>query len=159
MNTDSNTCGTWQQKFAMQGQLFDQDREVIQLHLGGGTPTFFDDEQLGAMMDQLRAAFNLIERDDREYSIEIDPRTVDPDRLGRLAEMGFNRLSLGIQDFDPQVQLAVNRVQDEHDTLELISTARDPRFQFCFRRSHLRAAQAAPGFFHAHHRGGTRGPA
>lgn len=112
----------------LQGALFDRDREVIQLHLGGGTPTFFDDEQLSTMMGQLRAAFNLIDRDDREYSIEIDPRTVDPNRLGRLAELGFNRLSLGIQDFDPEVQLAVNRVQDESDTLELITRARGHGF-------------------------------
>jgi oxygen-independent coproporphyrinogen-3 oxidase len=115
-------------EIALQGKLFDRDREVIQLHLGGGTPTFFDDQQLQAMMDQLHASFNLVDRDDREYSIEIDPRTVDPSRLGRLAEMGFNRLSLGIQDFDPEVQLAVNRVQDEHDTLELITRARGHGF-------------------------------
>ncbi|MEJ2535111.1 MAG: oxygen-independent coproporphyrinogen III oxidase [Gammaproteobacteria bacterium] len=108
----------------LQGQLFDRDREVIQLHFGGGTPTFFDDEQLNGIIGQLGRAFHLIDRVDREYSIEIDPRTVDRNRLGNLAHMGFNRLSLGVQDFDPEVQKAVNRVQGEEETLELIHAAR-----------------------------------
>ncbi len=61
----------------MQGRLFDSDREVLQLHLGGGTPTFFDDEQLNTMMDWLRSSFRLSMAAEREFSIEIDPRTVD----------------------------------------------------------------------------------
>lgn len=112
----------------LQGSLFDRDREVIQLHLGGGTPTFFDDAQLKCTIEQLGRNFSLSQADSREFSIEIDPRTVDAERIGRLAQMGFNRLSMGIQDFDSQVQKAVNRVQDEQHTLGLIAAARDEGF-------------------------------
>jgi len=112
----------------MQGKLFDNDREVIQLHLGGGTPTFFDDEQLNCTIEKLASNFNLSSSSSREFSIEIDPRTVDRDRLAHLAEMGFNRLSMGVQDFDQNVQEAVNRVQDEAHTLDLIDASRELGF-------------------------------
>jgi len=116
------------EEIAMQGPLFDRDRRVMQLHLGGGTPTFFDDEQLGRMMGWLGDAFSLSEGDEREFSIEIDPRTVDRERLWRLADLGFNRLSLGVQDLDPEVQAAVNRVQDPVHTLDLIGASREAGF-------------------------------
>ncbi len=112
----------------LQGQLFDKDREVLQLHFGGGTPTFFDDDQLGRLMGWLGDAFHLSRSVRREYSIEIDPRTVDPARLGRLAEFGFNRLSLGVQDLDPAVQEAVNRRQGREETLALIEASRSAGF-------------------------------
>ncbi len=112
----------------LQGQLFDKDREVLQLHFGGGTPTFFDDDQLYRLMGWLRDAFRLSRSDQREFSIEIDPRTVDPSRLARLAEFGFNRLSLGVQDLDPAVQEAVNRRQGREETLALIETSRSVGF-------------------------------
>jgi oxygen-independent coproporphyrinogen-3 oxidase len=107
----------------LQSQLFDRDREVIQLHFGGGTPTFFNDTQLTGTMRQLGRHFNLSKSEDREFSIEIDPRTVNTGRLANLGGMGFNRLSLGIQDFNPAVQKAVNRVQNRDETLELIKAA------------------------------------
>lgn len=117
-----------EQEIRMQGELFDADRQVIQLHFGGGTPTYHDDDQIRAIMEQLSAAFLLSRSQSREFSIEIDPRTVDPDRLAFLAEIGFNRVSMGIQDFDPAVQKAVNREQDKDETLELIHAAREHGF-------------------------------
>lgn len=108
----------------MQGELFDRDRAVRQLHFGGGTPTFFDDVQLEQLMAWLRAAFSFDDSNDREFSIEVDPRTVGHDRLAFLADMGFNRISLGVQDLDPEVQQAVNRVQDPAATLAMVSDAR-----------------------------------
>lgn len=108
----------------MQGRLFDRDRSVDQLHFGGGTPTFFDDEQLTRLVESLRSHFSLQNSSEREFSIELDPRTVDPRRLDTLWDLGFNRVSLGVQDFDVEVQQAVNRIQSEEETLELISHAR-----------------------------------
>ena len=112
----------------MHGNLFDRDRQVIQLHFGGGTPTYYDDIQLRHIVEQLSASFNLSRSDSREFSIEIDPRTVDEERIAHLADIGFNRVSMGIQDFDPAVQKAVNRIQDEDKTLELIDAARQSGF-------------------------------
>ncbi len=116
--------GFLDREIEMQGQLFDHDREVTQLHFGGGTPTFHSDEQLKALMEQLGRHFSLSRDDTREYSIEVDPRTVGTERLGVLAEMGFNRISLGIQDINPEVQKAVNRIQDTQSTLEMIEGSR-----------------------------------
>jgi oxygen-independent coproporphyrinogen-3 oxidase len=113
----------------MQGALFDDDREVQQLHLGGGTPTFFDDEQLRSLMRQLGQHFLLLDGEEREYSIELDPRTVDLERLKVLQELGFNRISLGVQDFDSDVQKAVNRIQSIEETLALIDGAHELGFR------------------------------
>ncbi len=112
----------------MQGKLFDRDRQVTQLHFGGGTPTYYDDIQLRHIVEQLSANFLLSRSDSREFSIEIDPRTVDEDRIAQLADIGFNRVSMGIQDFDPEVQKAVNRIQDEEKTLRLIEASRESGF-------------------------------
>jgi oxygen-independent coproporphyrinogen-3 oxidase len=109
----------------MQGALFDRDRPVDQLHFGGGTPTFFDDAQITRLMQSLGGHFSLQESDQREFSIELDPRTVDPQRLETLWNLGFNRISLGVQDFDPEVQQAVNRIQSVDETLGLITHARE----------------------------------
>lgn len=108
----------------MQGKLFDNDREVEQLHFGGGTPTFHTDEEMSALMAQLGRHFALSDSDSREYSIEVDPRTVNNDRLAKLAELGFNRISLGVQDIDPKVQEAVNRIQDPQTTLDMVEGSR-----------------------------------
>ncbi|VTU22027.1 oxygen-independent coproporphyrinogen III oxidase [Variovorax sp. PBL-E5] len=99
---------------------------VSQLHLGGGTPTFLCDAELDRLMDVLRNAFTFMP--DREQSIEIDPRTVDAERLAHLAELGFNRLSFGVQDFDPDVQQAVHRMQPAAQVFELMAAARALRF-------------------------------
>lgn len=115
-------------EIALQGELFDNDREVIQLHLGGGTPTYHDDEQLAALMAVLHRNFALSDSDKREFSVEVDPRTVGMDRLEKLAEAGFNRISLGVQDIDPAVQKAVNRIQDPNATLEMVEGSRQLGF-------------------------------
>jgi oxygen-independent coproporphyrinogen III oxidase len=98
-----------------------------QLHLGGGTPTFLSDAQLAKLMVSLRQHFVLAA--DGEYAIEIDPRTVNIERLAHLQELGFNRLSLGVQDFNEQVQKAVHRIQPYESVAELIYQARSIGFQ------------------------------
>ncbi len=100
---------------------------VSQLHLGGGTPTFFSDAQLAELMAVLRQHFSLVPGG--EYSIEIDPRTVDVARLEALAALGFNRLSFGVQDFDPQVQKAVHRIQPAEQVFALVDAARQIGFE------------------------------
>ena len=99
---------------------------VTQLHLGGGTPTFLSDTELRELMAMLRRSFNLAPGG--EYSIEVDPRTIDASRLDTLAELGFNRLSFGVQDFDPAVQKAVHRVQPAEQVFALVQAARDRGF-------------------------------
>ena len=116
--------GMLEQEIAMQGELFDHDREVVQLHFGGGTPTFHDDAQLRQLMATLGHHFSLSGDATREFSIEVDPRTVGFDRLAMLADIGFNRISLGVQDIDPTVQKAVNRVQDPAATLDMVEGSR-----------------------------------
>jgi oxygen-independent coproporphyrinogen III oxidase len=100
---------------------------VIQLHLGGGSPTFMDDDQLAQLMGRLRAHFQLDTL--AECSIEVDPRTVSAHRLERLRHLGFNRLSFGVQDFDPQVQKAVHRVQSFESVAQLMRIARSLGFE------------------------------
>ena len=95
---------------------------VSQLHLGGGTPTFLDDAELGQLLAMLREAFDFLPGG--EQSIEIDPRTVDAARLAHLASLGFNRLSFGVQDFDPEVQKAVHRIQPARQVFDLMAEAR-----------------------------------
>ncbi|MET4576575.1 oxygen-independent coproporphyrinogen III oxidase [Ottowia thiooxydans] len=100
---------------------------VSQLHLGGGSPTFLSDDELTELMSMLRRHFNLAPGG--EYSIEIDPRTVDEERLKTLARLGFNRLSFGVQDFDPQVQKAVHRTQPAEQVFALVEAARRIGFE------------------------------
>ena len=97
-------------------------QRVTQLHLGGGTPTFLSDKELGELMAMLQRSFSLVPGG--EYSIEIDPRTVDGDRLAALAALGFNRISFGVQDFDADVQKAVHRVQPFAQVNALVTQAR-----------------------------------
>lgn len=100
---------------------------ITQLHLGGGTPTFFSDDELDALIAMLRRNFKLAPSG--EYSIEVDPRTVDEARLKRLADMGFNRLSFGVQDFDAEVQKAVHRIQPAEQVFDLVAVARRLGFE------------------------------
>ncbi len=100
---------------------------VSQLHLGGGTPTFLSDAELRELMAMLRRNFTLTPGG--EYSIEVDPRTIDASRLDTLAELGFNRLSFGVQDFDPAVQKAVHRVQPAEQVFALVEAARARGFE------------------------------
>lgn len=104
-----------------------EGQTISQLHLGGGTPTFFSDDELAELMAMLRR--NFILEPNGEYSIEIDPRTVTEARLARLAEIGFNRLSFGVQDFDLEVQKAVHRVQPAEQVFDLVAAARRLGFE------------------------------
>ncbi len=113
----------------MIAQLLGTDREVKSLHFGGGTPTFLDHAQLTELVYQLAAKFTLSNSDEREFSIEIDPRTVHNDTLNLLRGLGFNRLSLGVQDFDHKVQKAVNRIQSFEHVSNLYSQARVTGFE------------------------------
>lgn len=116
-------------EIAMQSQLFAGMNSVEQLHLGGGTPTYFSDRQLAELMTHLRHGFHFADDDVGEYSIEIDPRTVTRERIANLRALGFNRLSLGVQDFDEQVQKAVHRIQPEALTRDSIDAARAANFR------------------------------
>ena len=95
---------------------------VSQVHLGGGTPTFFQDRELHQLMGLLQSHFQF--QKGGEFAIEVDPRTVDGHRLQTLWNLGFNRLSLGVQDFDPHVQQAVHRVQSVEQVRDLMTQAR-----------------------------------
>jgi oxygen-independent coproporphyrinogen-3 oxidase len=116
-------------EIALQARLFDQDRMVAQLHWGGGTPTFLDNNQIQELMAITRRHFSLLEDDSGEYSIEIDPRSVDPDKLSTLRECGFNRVSLGVQDFNPDIQRAVNRLQSLEITQAAVDSVRGLGFK------------------------------
>ena len=100
---------------------------ISQLHLGGGSPTFFSDKELSELMAMLK--HNFVFAPGGEYSIEVDPRTVDEQRLKHLAELGFNRLSFGVQDFDPEVQKAVHRIQPAEQVFSLVEAARRLKFE------------------------------
>ena len=116
-------------EIALQSTLFDADRKVEQLHWGGGTPTFLSTEQIHQLMDAIHRHFSLLEDDSGEYSIEIDPRSVDGEKLRVLRETGFNRISLGVQDVNPEVQKAVNRLQSEELTRKVTGQARELGFK------------------------------
>jgi oxygen-independent coproporphyrinogen-3 oxidase len=109
-------------EMALYVPLMGDARRVSQLHLGGGTPTFLTDAELSRLMASLRTCFDIVAG--AELSIEVDPRTVTRDRLAHLAQLGFNRLSFGVQDFDADVQRAVHRVQPFESVRGLIGDAR-----------------------------------
>jgi oxygen-independent coproporphyrinogen-3 oxidase len=114
---------------ALLAPLFDRDRVVEQLHWGGGTPTFLDIDECRELMQVTRRHFSLRYDDGGEYSIEIDPRSADRDKLAVLRDIGFNRVSLGVQDFDPDIQQAVNRIQSAELTRDVTEHARDLGFR------------------------------
>ena len=116
-------------EIALQGGLFDSNRVVNQLHWGGGTPTFLNAQQMQQLMDATRQHFSLKEDDTGEYSIEIDPRETNSETIKHLRSLGFNRISLGVQDFDPAVQKAVNRLQTEAQTFGVLEQARAEGFR------------------------------
>jgi len=117
------------QEIAMQATMFDGDRTVNQIHLGGGTPSFINNSSLAALMNELHVHFPVAGDDVGEYSIEIDPREVDAGSIEMLRDIGFNRLSIGVQDLDKSVQEAVNRVQSERETFNAIDAARANNFR------------------------------
>jgi oxygen-independent coproporphyrinogen-3 oxidase len=111
----------------LHAQHLGRGQSVSQLHLGGGTPTFMSDDELRQLMAMLREHFEFAPGG--EYSIEVDPRTVDDTRLAVLSELGFNRLSFGVQDFDPAVQKAVHRVQPAEQVFQRVEAARSLGFE------------------------------
>lgn len=119
--------GYLEKEIALHAAQLSARTAVSQLHLGGGTPTFLSDDGLTDLMRMLREAFSFAPG--AECSIEIDPRTVDADRLAHLARLGFNRLSFGVQDFDPDVQQAVHRIQPAQQVFDLVASARELKFQ------------------------------
>jgi len=115
-------------ELALQGALFKATRVVHQLHWGGGTPTFISHAQMTELMEQTRRHFTLLDDDSGEYSIELDPREVNGSSINLLRKLGFNRISLGVQDFNPKVQQAVNRIQSYKETRDVILAARKNKF-------------------------------
>jgi oxygen-independent coproporphyrinogen-3 oxidase len=113
----------------LQSELFDRSRVVEQLHFGGGTPTYLDDEQMRDLLAKIGSAFTMDESDSRQFSIEVDPRTVGESDIRTLTELGFNRLSLGIQDFDATVQKACNRMQSAEEVRTLVDASRSSGFR------------------------------
>ncbi|AZD07359.1 Coproporphyrinogen III oxidase, oxygen-independent [Pseudomonas chlororaphis] len=107
----------------------DPGQKVEQLHFGGGTPTFLSHDELRQLMSHLRQHFNLLDDDSGDYGIEIDPREADWSTMGLLRELGFNRVSIGLQDLDPAVQRAVNRLQSLEETRAVIEAARTLQFR------------------------------
>ena len=101
-------------------------RRVVQLHWGGGTPTYFPPALLERLGRSIRGRFDVAE--DAELGVEVDPRVTTREHLETLASLGFNRLSMGVQDFDPRVQSAINRIQPFEATRELVRQARDLGF-------------------------------
>ena len=116
------------EELRLQGRRFDRDRKVDQLHWGGGTPTFISHAQIRELMTVTAEHFTLRDDPEREYSIEIDPRETHEDTMAVLRECGFNRISLGVQDFNPVVQKAVNRIQSVAQTRAVIDAARAEGF-------------------------------
>ena len=109
--------------------LFDRDREVIQVHFGGGTPNFLSPAQLGDVLDSLRRHFHFSDSPERDISIELDPRFVSPADIAAMGQLGFNRASFGVQDFDPLVQAAVNRIQTVEETRDAVEACRAAGFR------------------------------
>ena len=110
-------------------RLFDRDREVIQLHLGGGTPNFLRPSQIADLIESLSRQFHFSHSAQRDFSIELDPRLIQAGDIAAYAAAGLNRASLGVQDFDPEVQRAVNRVQSVEQTLRTIEECREANFR------------------------------
>lgn len=115
-------------EISLQGPLFDNDRVVKQLHWGGGTPTFISNEQISGLMQHIKNNFTLLDDDSGEYSIEIDPREVQAETISLLRNIGFNRISIGVQDFDTNVQKAINRNQSYEQTFNVFNAARKSKF-------------------------------
>ncbi len=109
--------------------LIDRDRSVLQLHFGGGTPNFLEPEQMAELLETLAQHFSFSRDGEREFGIELDPRFCDADYVRGLAPLGFNRVSVGIQDFDPDVQAAVNRIQSVAQTRVVLDAARTAGFR------------------------------
>lgn len=130
---DTTRAAPYLQRLARETEMiapcFDRDREVVQVHLGGGTPNFLTAAQIFDLMESLRGQFHFAARADRDFSIELDPRFLKLGDIASYAACGFSRASFGVQDFDPTVQKAVNREQTVSETLAAIQACRDSGFR------------------------------
>jgi len=118
--------GVLKQEIARVSQSVSRKREVVQLHWGGGTPTYLTPPQIEELFSYTRELFTFA--DDAEIGIEVDPRVTNRAHLEMLRKLGFNRLSMGVQDFHPEVQQAINRIQPYEMTRDLIGNARELGF-------------------------------
>ncbi|MEQ9397384.1 oxygen-independent coproporphyrinogen III oxidase [Haliea sp.] len=118
-----------QREIALQAAAVNPERIVRQLHWGGGTPTYISDSEMQALMTTIRGQFRLAPDDEGEFSIEIHPGGMATDRIRHLRELGFNRLSMGVQDFDPEVQQAVNRFNSAEEVAALVAAIRASGFK------------------------------
>lgn len=118
-----------QKEIELQAELVGGQRPITQMHWGGGTPTYLDDAEITELMHLLASNFRLLDKEYREYSIEIDPRTINKPTIALLKGIGFNRISMGIQDFDPAVQQAINRIQPYDDIAPLVDCVRNYDFR------------------------------
>jgi oxygen-independent coproporphyrinogen-3 oxidase len=116
-----------EREIEMHAQALGPHQRVTQVHFGGGTPTFMSDAELSRLFGALRAAFEITA--DAECSIEVDPRTATPERLKHFWDIGFNRISFGVQDFDAEVQQAVHRIQPAEQVEALMVSARALGFE------------------------------
>lgn len=117
------------QELALYADMFSPEREVTQLHWGGGTPTFINHEEMSLLMDASRRLFNFADDQRGEYSVEIHPGQVSVDTMHHLRELGFNRVSMGVQDFNPRVQHAVNRYNTHQQITDLVKALRQQQYQ------------------------------
>jgi oxygen-independent coproporphyrinogen III oxidase len=118
-----------QREIALAAGLFSPQRTIVQLHLGGGTPNFLRPAQMADLLATLRSHFDFSDDPGRDFSIELDPRFIADGDIAHLAQIGFNRASFGVQDFAPEVQLAINRVQSVEQTIKAIEDCRTHRFR------------------------------
>ena len=117
------------QEITLHSRIFDRDRVVTQVHWGGGTPTYFSHEQMQDLMQCIRSHFSLVDDAEGDYSIEVDPRATESTTIELLRDIGFNRISLGVQDFNPEVQKAVNRIQSIEQTADVVTASREQGFK------------------------------
>jgi oxygen-independent coproporphyrinogen-3 oxidase len=117
------------QEMAIYSSLFDSSRQVKQLHWGGGTPNFLSNEEMSLLMKATRRLFSLADDRQGEFSIEIHPGNISPDSIKHLRHLGFNRLSMGVQDFNPSVQKAVNRFNTYEQISSLVKAARNENYR------------------------------
>ena len=142
------------QEMALHASLIDAPHTVEQLHFGGGTPTFLNDDQFDRIFEALHTYFNLAKNGEQDFSIEIDPRKLSTTRIDKLAKLGINRVSIGVQDFDPAVQVAVNRIQSIDETRAIIDAARGQRFPINKHRPDQWTAKTNCRRIHTHARAG-----
>lgn len=123
-DTVNNYLDYLYREIAMHGRLYASDRFVEQVHIGGGTPTYLAPELLEELMDMVAQAFHFAPPSKVQMSIEVDPRTVTPEQAAQLVGIGFNRISLGVQDLNPVVQKAVNREQTAEQIEGIVEAVR-----------------------------------